>query len=526
MRAFTDIRLALATRLGRRGRRRGLLALAARRRPARAGARHLRVGRLPPGDGRRGADLVTPMSPIPDFVVDDPRARSAHHPLWLPGVTAVDHAAATRCCWSSASDNGRWTPVTGIVDPGEEPAVAAAREAMEETGVAIRVDRLAVDRRAPRGRPTPTATAPPTSTSPSPAPGSRARPTSPTTSRATCAGGRSPALPPMSELMLGRIEAATSDEREARFVAPDGPGRRRAAAGARARRARARRRRLPGRLGRRRASTPTAGRRSSSPPRSPALVALVRETYDVAVVAVDIPIGLPDDGGRLADAEARRELVGKSSSVFSTPVRAALEAPTYEAGPRGQPRRDRRAHQRQRPGVRPAREGPPGRRLGARPARRRGRRGAPRAELRADGRRARCWRARRTPTAYAPAARRSPRTGSSRRRGSAAPGFGEDDLLDACAAAWSAVRHSLGRLGVVPRDARRSSPTGSRPRSGCEASARVGEHAVALARGERPARGRHRDQRDGEHQARRGPASRSRPSRRTAASRPAARRRR
>ena len=34
------------------------------------------------------------------------------------------------------SDNGAWTPVTGIVDPGEEPAVAAAREALEETGVA------------------------------------------------------------------------------------------------------------------------------------------------------------------------------------------------------------------------------------------------------------------------------------------------------------------------------------------------------------------------------------------------------
>ena len=59
MRAFTDIRLALATRLERRGRGRALLALAARRRPARPGARHLRVGGLPAGDGRRGPDLVT-----------------------------------------------------------------------------------------------------------------------------------------------------------------------------------------------------------------------------------------------------------------------------------------------------------------------------------------------------------------------------------------------------------------------------------------------------------------------------------
>ena len=49
-------------------------------------------------------------------------------------------------------------------------------------------------------------------------------------------------------------------------------------------------------------------------------------------MAIDIPIGLPDTSGRAADAEARRELVGKSSSVFSTPTRAALEAETYAEG--------------------------------------------------------------------------------------------------------------------------------------------------------------------------------------------------
>jgi 8-oxo-dGTP pyrophosphatase MutT (NUDIX family) len=41
------------------------------------------------------------------------------------------------------TDNGQWAPVTGIVDPGEDPGVTARREAMEEAGVAIRVDRLA-----------------------------------------------------------------------------------------------------------------------------------------------------------------------------------------------------------------------------------------------------------------------------------------------------------------------------------------------------------------------------------------------
>ncbi|QWF24641.1 NUDIX domain-containing protein [Nocardioides sp. LMS-CY] len=63
------------------------------------------------------------------------------HELWLPGVTAVirrdDELLLTR-----RADNGAWSPVTGIVDPGEEPAVAAAREALEEAGVEVSVDRL------------------------------------------------------------------------------------------------------------------------------------------------------------------------------------------------------------------------------------------------------------------------------------------------------------------------------------------------------------------------------------------------
>lgn len=48
------------------------------------------------------------------------------------------------------SDNGRLTPVTGIVDPGEEPADAAVREAEEEAGVRIRADRLAWVHQIPR----------------------------------------------------------------------------------------------------------------------------------------------------------------------------------------------------------------------------------------------------------------------------------------------------------------------------------------------------------------------------------------
>jgi predicted RNase H-like nuclease/predicted enzyme related to lactoylglutathione lyase len=50
---------------------------------------------------------------------------------------------------------------------------------------------------------------------------------------------------------------------------------------------------------------------------------------DAEVVAVDIPIGIPDAGPRPADVAARRFVGARGSSVFPTPVRAVLEAPTY-----------------------------------------------------------------------------------------------------------------------------------------------------------------------------------------------------
>ena len=68
----------------------------------------------------------------PDFVLEL-RRHVGHAPLWMPGTTAVVLRRA---------DNGAWTPVTGIVDPGEEPAVAAAREVLEETAVVARPTRL------------------------------------------------------------------------------------------------------------------------------------------------------------------------------------------------------------------------------------------------------------------------------------------------------------------------------------------------------------------------------------------------
>ncbi|MEV7808028.1 DUF429 domain-containing protein [Microbispora sp. NPDC088329] len=67
------------------------------------------------------------------------------------------------------------------------------------------------------------------------------------------------------------------------------------------------------------------------------LVARADADGEVAVVAVDMPIGLPDGGPgglrgrgrRRADVLARAELGPRWRSVFMTPVRAALEADDY-----------------------------------------------------------------------------------------------------------------------------------------------------------------------------------------------------
>ena len=76
----------------------------------------------------------------PDFVLAL-REKIGHDPLWLMGVSAVVLRESSVLLVRRA-DNGAWTPVTGIVDPGEEPAVAAERETLEEAGVVARASGL------------------------------------------------------------------------------------------------------------------------------------------------------------------------------------------------------------------------------------------------------------------------------------------------------------------------------------------------------------------------------------------------
>lgn len=56
------------------------------------------------------------------------------------------------------------------------------------------------------------------------------------------------------------------------------------------------------------------------------LVSTAEAAGELAVVAIDIPIGLPDAGRRRADVQARKMVGARWSSVFITPVRSALEA--------------------------------------------------------------------------------------------------------------------------------------------------------------------------------------------------------
>jgi predicted RNase H-like nuclease len=60
-----------------------------------------------------------------------------------------------------------------------------------------------------------------------------------------------------------------------------------------------------------------------------ALVEACRADGPVALVGVDIPIGLSDTGTRDADVAVRGRLGVRRSSVFEAPVRAALQAPDH-----------------------------------------------------------------------------------------------------------------------------------------------------------------------------------------------------
>src|SRR5215510_12381657 len=86
--------------------------------------------------------------PVPEFVVEL-RRKIGQDLLWIPGVTAVVFDTADRVLLIRRADTGEWAPIGGILEPGEQPAVCAVREALEEAGVRIAVQRLASVRSGP-----------------------------------------------------------------------------------------------------------------------------------------------------------------------------------------------------------------------------------------------------------------------------------------------------------------------------------------------------------------------------------------
>ncbi|MCH8560199.1 NUDIX domain-containing protein [Nesterenkonia sp. LB17] len=98
--------------------------------------------------------------PTPDFI-KELRQDIGTKELWIPAARGVvlrrgavggEAAAPSPAAPSTAetevllvrrADNGAWTVTSGILDPGEDPAVGAVREVEEETGVVARPVRVA-----------------------------------------------------------------------------------------------------------------------------------------------------------------------------------------------------------------------------------------------------------------------------------------------------------------------------------------------------------------------------------------------
>jgi 8-oxo-dGTP pyrophosphatase MutT (NUDIX family) len=77
----------------------------------------------------------------PQFI-QDIRAKAGDTLLFMPGVVMVVFDDRGRVLLNRRADNGRWALVSGIPDPGEQPAEAAVREIHEETGVSAVVERV------------------------------------------------------------------------------------------------------------------------------------------------------------------------------------------------------------------------------------------------------------------------------------------------------------------------------------------------------------------------------------------------
>lgn len=78
---------------------------------------------------------------IPEFL-RELRESIGQRLVFLPGVNAVVLDDDRRVLLVRRADDGRWTIIGGIPEPGEQPAEAVAREIHEETAVRVEVERV------------------------------------------------------------------------------------------------------------------------------------------------------------------------------------------------------------------------------------------------------------------------------------------------------------------------------------------------------------------------------------------------
>ncbi|GAB5076880.1 NUDIX hydrolase [Arthrobacter sp. AD-310] len=79
--------------------------------------------------------------PVPEYILKL-RKKIGNDLLWLPGVRGVVVDDAGRVLLAQRADNRQWALVSGILDPGEQPARGLVREIFEETGVVAEAERV------------------------------------------------------------------------------------------------------------------------------------------------------------------------------------------------------------------------------------------------------------------------------------------------------------------------------------------------------------------------------------------------
>ena len=79
--------------------------------------------------------------PAPEYVLKL-RQKIGNDPLWVPGVRGVVVDGSGRILLAQRTDNRQWALISGMLDPGEQPARGRVREIFAETAVVAEAERV------------------------------------------------------------------------------------------------------------------------------------------------------------------------------------------------------------------------------------------------------------------------------------------------------------------------------------------------------------------------------------------------